>query len=380
MEKGSRKMRILYWDQGPKRSNFIEHLKRKKHKVFRVGEELFAPGGKSLWFPLNYRKIRHEVDHLLKNVSPDVVHICGINTIIAYTVVKSAKKRNIKLLASLYSYRLICPKSSYVKVHPLRPCRVIYPNIECLRCCMVDKKALIRSNLPVFGLPLYMTFLRSMYKNVDLLISESKSMAKLLKKIGYANTIQLYSPVDERFLNSNSVKPKNDFVSYIGRLTYNKGVILLPKIAKNFPCMHFHVAGSGPYYQWLKNNKTSNMIVHGFLSREKILKLIEQSNFTIVPSISGDVFPGVVRESFAIGRPVVAFKHTGPKEQIEESGGGVLADPFDIRDLISKVAFLLEKPDKAYKMGQKGKNWVKKEMHPRVFAERLSKIYGMVLK
>ena len=99
----------------------------------------------------------------------------------------------------------------------------------------------------------------------------------------------------------------------------------------------------------------------------------------VVPSEWCEMFGLVVFEAFVLGKPVVAFDLGGPKEMIEDSGGGLLAKPFYINDFAEKVTYLVENPAEARKMGLMGRRWVEKNLHPNRFAESLAKVYENAL-
>jgi len=53
-------------------------------------------------------------------------------------------------------------------------------------------------------------------------------------------------------------------------------------------------------------------------------------------------------------RSLIAFIAGGNPEMIEDNINGYLVKPFDIRELAKKIEYLLENPEKALRMGQKG--------------------------
>lgn len=371
-------MKILHWFKGRKRRN-LSYLEKRGHKVRWISGKDFISTENPVKNFLNIKKRRMKIKYLIDEFSPDIVHLFGINTLNVFSLLNITEKEEIPVLTSLHSYRLVCPMTSYVKTNPLEPCSQVFPDLECIKCYAKNKTYQVgnKSYLRAIG-PFYLKFLRSIYRKSDLLIAKTNSMENQLKALGYKAT-QLYSPVESRFLTSPCEIPKGRNIAFIGTLTFGKGVTLLPKIAKAFPNANLQIAGKGPYFDWLKKHKTSNMSILGFLSREKVLNLIDSSNVVIVPSIYGDVFPAVVREGFARGRPVVAFDHTGPKEQIETSGGGLLAESFNLTEFADRIRTILEEREKSIKMGERGRAWVEKEMSPEIYAKRIFQLYKNVL-
>ncbi|BCS55012.1 hypothetical protein GSbR_17930 [Geobacter sp. SVR] len=89
------------------------------------------------------------------------------------------------------------------------------------------------------------------------------------------------------------------------------------------------IAGSGKieYETYLKNKFSHERV--DFIGRVQPEIFFEKIDFTVVPSLWEDTYPGVVFESFFFGVPVLGSNRGGIPEMIQEGVNGVLFDPDD---------------------------------------------------
>jgi glycosyltransferase involved in cell wall biosynthesis len=100
------------------------------------------------------------------------------------------------------------------------------------------------------------------------------------------------------------------------------------------------------------------------------------SDVLAMPS-TADAFGVVYLEAWASGKPVIGAKNTAVEYIIKNGNDGFLVEMHDMQGLETKLAALIEDPERAIKMGQNGKNRVKTEFAPasmtRLFKEALAK-------
>tara|TARA_B100000959_G_scaffold265978_1_gene307986 strand:- start:111 stop:1028 length:918 start_codon:yes stop_codon:yes gene_type:complete len=90
---------------------------------------------------------------------------------------------------------------------------------------------------------------------------------------------------------------------------------------RNLEC---HFVGSGPLEGYVKKRLNElhlhdKVFLHGLVSREKVLNIMNESNIFVFPSAEGAGM--VVLEAMAKGLPVVCLDYGGPGEYINESCG-----------------------------------------------------------
>jgi len=113
-------------------------------------------------------------------------------------------------------------------------------------------------------------------------------------------------------------------VVYSGRLSREKGVDVLPEVARRLPDVRFRIIGDGPLFQKLKAESPPNLELLGSLSRSQALEIVASSEVFLLPSRSEGLSTALI-EAMMMGVPAVATKVGGNVELLGE-GRGCLAD------------------------------------------------------
>jgi glycosyltransferase involved in cell wall biosynthesis len=112
--------------------------------------------------------------------------------------------------------------------------------------------------------------------------------------------------------------------------------------------------------------------------RSEIASYLAAATLTVSPVPLDDVYlpssPTKVVESLASGRPVVATPIPDQETVLRESAGGVIA-PFDADAFAGAVAGLLDDPDEARAMGERGRVWVHEHRSYEHLADTVEEAY-----
>ncbi len=95
----------------------------------------------------------------------------------------------------------------------------------------------------------------------------------------------------------------------------------------------------------------------------------------VLPSTEPDPFPTVVLEAMAAGKPIVAFRHGGVCEMVEDGVSGVLCAPGSAVELAAAIERLVLSPDLRHQMGQAGRARLHRLFTREAFIERFSSLY-----
>lgn len=145
-------------------------------------------------------------------------------------------------------------------------------------------------------------------------------------------------------------QPSNRQVTFgfIGNLLASKGIeLLLETFVGQAPdSWRLVVAGSGKddYEADLKKRYRHERI--HFIGHVRPNTFFNQVDFTVVPSLWEDTFPGVVLESFYFGVPVLGSNRGGIPEMIQEGINGVLFDPEDTEGLSASMVAVAARKDR----------------------------------
>ncbi|MFA4998678.1 MAG: glycosyltransferase family 4 protein [Candidatus Paceibacterota bacterium] len=163
-------------------------------------------------------------------------------------------------------------------------------------------------------------------------------------------------------------------ILFLGRIEERKGLIYLLKaykiLEKKFSNLRLIIVGKGPLKEemelWVKDNNLNNVVFEGEAKEEKIPSYYKTCDIYVSPAIFGESFGIVLLEAMALGKPVVAFANSGYRAVLKGRGAKFLVRPKNFRGLAEKIGLLIKKPLLREKMGEWGKEEVKKYSWPKI--------------
>ncbi len=160
-------------------------------------------------------------------------------------------------------------------------------------------------------------------------------------------------------------------IVFAGAMYYHRGLDILleaiPYIIKKIPDTKFVLLGSGAEMNKLKKivleNKLEDSVeFKGWLKREKIPENISDASIGIGPlrltDVTSRALPIKVLEYMAVSLPIIAQKGTLPEDVLENEKNGYFIE--NVNDLVEKIIFLLNQPEKMEEMGIQSSKMVQK--------------------
>lgn len=140
--------------------------------------------------------------------------------------------------------------------------------------------------------------------------------------------------------------PREPYVLFSGRLSLEKGVRLLPRIAAAIGETPLLVAGDGPLFGEMERAAGSqrNIRLLGHLGGADLRAMRANAAVVIVPSLFYETYCYAVAEAQLDGRTVVASNIGAIPELIEHEVSGLLAPPGDAEAFAQAVHRALEDP------------------------------------
>lgn len=314
--------------------------------------------------------------------SVDLIHANVLNARYPRNIVRIIRDLGIPMVVTVHDWSYLCPTGWSIKY----PSQVIdwdpRLSLSCVRC--IWDVARLRGGNPIVSVLRgfnHTLSLRELLLNASAVISPSRLLANaLVRAYNIKNVYAIYNPVPDELLRLRPSYGGDGSITFFARLSPEKGVRLLPTIARELRDVRIHVMGDGPLRDFVVrvNRESPNVVYHGFVSNEEKVRIVGESSLVIFPIIWMETFSYTVLESFALGKPVVSFDLGGPKELIEGSGAGLLARPFDVGDFVDKVRYLLNNPDVIRDMGMRGRAFTE-GLTQRNYAVKVLEIYREIL-
>lgn len=158
-----------------------------------------------------------------------------------------------------------------------------------------------------------------------------------------------------------------NFALYAGRLSAEKGIGILlsawSKIGRDLP---LKIAGDGPASGEVRQacHEITGVEWLGAQPRPRVLSLMKQARFIVIPSVCYENFPVVAVEAFATDTPVVASNVGSLPSIVDDGRTGLLFRPGDASDLRAKVLALASDPDRLATMRRQARREFEKRYSP----------------
>lgn len=313
---------------------------------------------------------------LVENEKPDLVHIHNIIGGLTFSILSVCKKFQIPVVATIHDFRLLCPAYVFIdgKNNICEKCKngnLI--NCICNKCAPEGFMKSCLITIESYQRNLFIPF--NDYITRFIFVSDfSKSKFSESKFDISSKSHSLYN-FTSQFEFSQKNQNENCFL-FIGRLSREKGLLLLFEAFKQLPNLRLLVAGDGKLKDKLISIKSDNIELLGYKSREELKSLIKNSYFLIVPSECYENNPMSIVESFSLGTPVIGSDLGGIPEIILTSGGGFLFKNRDINSLIDVLTKAASIEDDVYSsLCMSAFNFAEKQFNSQTHYNKLINIY-----
>ncbi len=191
-------------------------------------------------------------------------------------------------------------------------------------------------------------------------------------------------PFDSTLLDKYGIQ-KNNFVLYVGRLIFLKGVDYLIRAfgiaRKECKDLKLVVMGSGPCEPHLKDiaRDIEGVVFIGHVDSPNIKRLLYESCLTVVVPSMHETLPTVVIEAMAHGKPVIATNVGGNPFMVKNGKNGFLVTPKNTESMSRFIRILYQNPDLGKKMGAYGRELVEKEFSYEKMTTETLKVYESLI-
>jgi glycosyltransferase involved in cell wall biosynthesis len=312
---------------------------------FTTGKEKL----KSFFRLFGANEVKAKFSALLYDFQPDIVHLNNVHSQLSPVVAQIAHNKEIKVVWTLHDYKLLCPR--YDCMRNGKECSLCYTDkINVLRYkCM--KNSLSASISAYFEAQKWNR--KKLEKYTSTFICPSVFLRDEMLKGGFdsAKLEVINNFIDIIKPDNSKESAREDFYCYVGRLSEEKGVETLLKVAAQLPYKML-VIGKGDLENCLRKKYASEKIIFtGYKTWEEIKTILEKARFIVVPSEWRENYPLSIIESLTLGTPVLGANIGGIPEMINllgfqnltglgKCGNGMLFESRNITDLKDKITAL----------------------------------------
>ncbi len=191
------------------------------------------------------------------------------------------------------------------------------------------------------------------YKLSDLIIIYSKSLINewsLDKYKDKTHIIQEHFLDFDRFKITKKYEEREKIVGYLGRLSYEKGIMELiqaiPAIKDRIEDVSFLIGGTGPLEDEIvseleQNNLTKQVQLTGWIPDSDFVDTLNQLKLLVIPSET-EGLPYIILESMACGTPVLATNVGSIPDLINDGDNGFIMEDNSVESISMNISRVLE--------------------------------------
>jgi glycosyltransferase involved in cell wall biosynthesis len=293
---------------------------------------------KLLQLPFNYGSYS-ATRSAIQAFHPDVVHIHNLHFSGSAAVIYAIRKAKLPVVMTLHNYRLLCPSGSLFHGGQL----FLHSLSGKFPWAAVNAGVYQQSRVITFWLALsnYLHQKIGTYRLVDqfiLLGEHSKAIFANAALSPYAHKMTVKPNFSPHSVEQATVENKQSHYLYVGRLTAEKGIlVLLEAFAHNqLPLV---IVGTGPLEEIVIEyaEKYPNLTFLAEQPLSKIYNLLTDTIALIFPSVWYETFGMVVIEAFSKAVPVIASNLGNIKFLVTDQLNGLTFESGNSDDL-SRVA------------------------------------------
>lgn len=206
----------------------------------------------------------------------------------------------------------------------------------------------------------------SMFEHASAIVAVSEKMKEQLISLGACPTKTFVSPYGphSHFLNISANYKSNNILA-VGRFVDKKApyytIFAFNKICKDFPEIKLQMVGGGYLLNACQNlvkvlKLEDKVIFHDKVRHELLTSYFSDACLFVQHSIrpnnkDAEGTPVAILEAMAAGLPVIATRHMGIMDVVQEGETGFLVDEHDVDSMSKKMKYLLENRDILRQMG-----------------------------
>lgn len=311
---------------------------------------------------------------VLDEYKPDLVQVQNLYPLLSSSIFRPIKKRGIPVVMRCPNYRLFCPQGLSLDPdgHICERCWGGH-EVNCIRLnCMGDR-------FKSFGYAARNMFSRiseNILRNVDVFIVQSDFQKQKFisqgipeEKIGIlAGISPVIAAVPQRLLG--------DWVSFVGRVSAEKGIYEFIDAARRNPGIPFKVAGNLDSNFRMPENMPANIEFVGFKKGVELDEFYQSSRIIVVPSKWYEGFPNVIVRGMLHRKPVITTNIGAMQSIIDHKVNGLLVPPGSSAELAEAIKTLYSDAESCVKYGENGFKKAASDYSRETIYENLTGIYN----
>jgi glycosyltransferase involved in cell wall biosynthesis len=319
---------------------------------------------------------RRKLARLLDAFKPNIAHSHNLYHHISPSILPLLKQRGIPSVMTAHDLKLACPSHTMLAADGI-----------CERCkggnfLNVVRHKCIKGSLGVSGLVALESWVHKvlgLYRNnLDRIVVPSRFYADKFVAWGWPAHQFAYIP---NFVKHSEFRPDytpGDYLVYLGRMSYEKGVGALLQAAR-LTGAKLVLMGDGELAGEVMATARDapNITYLGRKSGTELADVVRAARATILPSEWYENAPMSVLEGFALGKPALGADIGGIPEMVRPGSTGWLFQSGNVDSLAQVIETVMATPDAAVaELGRSARGVVENEYSRECYMREMKRLYS----
>jgi len=321
-----------------------------------------------------------QVKEKIKKFNPNIVQVQNLYPLISPAILKIIKKEGIPIVMRCPNYRIFCPNGLFLD-NKGKVCEKCTSSLKEAWCIIKNCEKSLPKSIGYSLRNMSARLSSAFFNNVNIFIVQSDFQKKKFNQLGIPTEKLHIIPGLTPPLLANSNNTLGDKVTFVGRVSAEKGIYEFLEAAKQLPEIPFVIAGRvDKKCRHLINSTLENIEWKGFISGVDLDELYIKSRIIVIPSKWYEGFPNVITRAMIHGKPVITSNIGVMSSIIDHEKNGLLTEPGNIPELKTNIEMLYHDEQKCMEMGKNGREKAELEYSTTVIYKELIQCYGIAIR
>ena len=289
---------------------------------------------------------------VLDEYKPDIVQVQNLYPLLSSSIFKPLKKRGIPVVMRCPNYRLFCPAGLCLNTK----------GDVCEKCFGGKEWNCIKNNCEQSVLKSVGYAIRNWYSRVSHNITNGVDVYIVQSEFQKQKFIQQGIPAEKLVIlpgicpeiKDKDMSPIGEYVTFVGRVSAEKGIYEFIEAARMNPTIPFKVAGMLDKNFVKPSDCPENVEFVGFIKGDALNDFYLKSRIIVVPSKWYEGFPNVITRGMLLKRPVITTSIGAMPSIIDDGAHGKLVEPGSVERLSNAIGCLYDDVEKCREYGEAG--------------------------
>lgn len=296
---------------------------------------------------------------LIRDTKPDAVYILHEINHLSPSIIRAAKKENVRVIHRISDFFMFCPKYDFLCGDEICEACIHgdYRKAIQKRCV---KGSRVGTHLRVFAMRLYKW--ARIFDDVDHFVCTCEFSREKLIEGGIEHKKITVVPT---FIDSERIAPcyeNEHYFLFLGRMAHQKGTIYSIEAMKWLQDTDYVLKITGQpddseedkeIVRYIQNNNLQEKVIFtGFKKGKDLEEFISKATCVLCPAIWYENMPNTVIEAYAYGKPIIASNVGSLAEIVEDEKTGFLFEIKNSKDMAERMKRFVSNPELSEILGR----------------------------